>query len=228
MFIKKYIKGGIIIMQILAIIGIIGGIICSISDCLLDIKGKDNIKLGKHKYIESKWDTMNPNRFLFSSILVMFAVPMFSCGFLALMSTIYDKHQTLSTVLSIIFLLGAMGGFMIHTVLCLVPRIYQVTIKKSNFELAEELLDKIFKQIMIPFIILYSSLVIIPAIAVMILIITGILPLPLWCILLNPIIFQIIGLLLRRTKLSMFVDAPSIFAASLGISMYGVLALVLL
>ncbi len=215
-------------IQILAIIGILGGIICSISDCLLDLKGSENKQLGNMKYIESSWETMSQKRFFLSGILVMFAVPMLTCGFIALMMTIYDSNQTLSIVLSIIFMLGAMGGFMIHTVLCLAPTIYQITIKKSNFELAEELLDKIFKQIMIPFITLYSLAVIVPSIAIIILIITNILPLPLWCILLNPVIFQIIGILLRRTKVKIFIDAPSIFAASLGLGMYGVLALMML
>ncbi len=32
--------------NIMAVIGIIGGILCAIADCLLDIKGADNEKLG--------------------------------------------------------------------------------------------------------------------------------------------------------------------------------------
>ena len=93
-------------------------------------------------------------------------------------------------------------------------------------ELAEEVINSIFRQIYVPFFTLYTMLVIIPAIAVMVFIIKGVLPLPLWCVLLNPVVFQIIGFILRATKLKIFIDAPSCCAASLGLAAYGVLALI--
>lgn len=117
---------------------------------------------------------------------------------------------------------------MIHTVLCLAPTIYKTILKKSDFDLVEDVLGVIMKQISVPFFTQYIALVIIPAIAIIVLIVMGILPLPLWCVLLNPVVFQVIGLLLRATKLKIFIDAPSIFAASLGLGMYGVLALMLI
>lgn len=201
---------------------------CSISDCLLDIKGVDNYKVGDSKYIESAWETMSPKRFFWSTILATFAVPMYTCGFIALMLCLYDTEPTLSVAFSIVFMVGAMGGYMIHTILCLVPTIYLTITKKSGFDLAEEVLGRMLKQITLPFVTLYTAAVIVPAIAVMSFILLGILPLPLWCILLNPVVFQIIGWLLRATKCILFVDMPGIFAASLGIGMYGVLALMLL
>ena len=81
-------------------------------------------------------------------------------------------------------------------------------------------------RLFVPFFTLYTMLVIIPAIAVMAFIIKGVLPLPLWCVLLNPVVFQIIGFILRATKLKIFIDAPSCCAASLGLAAYGVLALI--
>lgn len=212
-------------IETFSILGILGGILSSIADCFLDIKGVGNQKLGK--YVESNWEKMAPKRFLWSTILCMFAVPMITCGFLALMMVLYNTHQTLAFVLGSIFLFGAMGCIMIHTCICLAPRIYQIIIKKSDIDLVNEVLDAVMKQISLPFFTQYIASVIIPAIAVMILIFQGILPLPLWCVLLNPVIFQIIGLLLRATKCKLFIDAPSIFAASLGLGMYGVLALML-
>lgn len=214
-------------IQILAVLGVIGGILCATADCLFDLKGADNIKQGVHKQIDSKWDTMSPKRFLYSTILVMFAVPMYSCGVIALMMKLHTTHQALALIIGGIFLFGAMGGIMIHTVLCLSPTIYKTIMKKSDFDLAEDVLMVIFKQISVPFFTQYAALVIVPAIAIMVLIIMGILPLPLWCVLLNPVVFQIVGLLLRATKCKIFIDAPSIFAASLGLGMYGVLALML-
>lgn len=116
---------------------------------------------------------------------------------------------------------------MIHIFLCLLPNIYKKIIEKSDMELAENVIESAFRQIYVPFFSLYSMLVIFPAIAIMVLIVTGILPLPLWCVILNPFVIQIIGLLFRATGIKWFIDAPSCCAASLGLAMYGVLALML-
>ncbi len=210
---------------VLAIIGIVGGVLCATADLFLDIKGSDNRKLGKMGVIDSAWERMAHFRFVLSGILVMFAVPMYSCGFISLMQLDGD-YAISAMILRIIFLCGAMGGFMIHIFLCLQPTIYQIIMKKNDQELAEEVINSIFRQIYVPFFTLYTMLVIIPAIAVMAFIIKGVLPLPLWCVLLNPVVFQIIGFILRATKLKIFIDAPSCCAASLGLAAYGVLALI--
>lgn len=209
-------------------IGIIGGFLCAIADCLLDLKGADNKKLGKLRVIDSKWSEMAHWRFVWSDILAMFAVPMYSCGFIALMLQLYKTNNKLAIALTVIFLCGAMGGFMIHSFLCLNPTIFRKIKEKADVELAENVINSIFRQIYVPFFSLYIMLVIIPAIVVMVLIINGTLALPIWCILLNPVVFQVIGLLMRATKCKLFVDAPSICAASLGLAMYGVLALMVM
>ncbi len=210
---------------VLGIIGIIGGVLCAIADLLLDIKGPDNKKLGKMGVIDSAWERMAHFRFVLSGILAMFAVPMYSCGFISLMQM--DGNYAISAMIfRIIFLCGAMGGFMIHIFLCLQPTIYQVIMKKGDQQLAEEVINTSFRQIYVPFFTLYTMLVIIPAIAVMAFVIKGVLSLPLWCVLLNPVVFQIVGFLLRATKLKIFIDAPSCCAASLGLAAYGVLALI--
>lgn len=214
--------------QTLAIIGIIGGLLCALADLLLDLKGADNQKLGKQKIMDSKWSEMNHARFVWSGILAMFAVPMYSCGFIALMMQLHKTNAKLAIGMAVVFLCGAMGGFMIHTFLCLQPTIYNKIMEKSNLELAENVIESIFRQIYVPFFTLYSMLVIIPAIVVIVLIIMGVLQVPMWCILLNPLVIQIIGLVFRATKQKIFIDAPSCCAASLGLAMYGVLALMLI
>ena len=134
----------------------------------------------------------------------------------------------LSIGMTIMFLCGAMGGFMIHTFLCMMPTIYQKIMKKDHYELAEDVIEGVFRQIYVPFFVLYCMLVIFPALIVMVLIGFGVIALPLWCIILNPLVFQLIGLLFRATGLKIFIDAPSCCAASLGLVMYGVLALMLM
>ncbi len=215
-------------MRTLAIIGIIGGCLCAVADLLLDIKGAKNKKLGAMKVMDSAWMDMAHWRFVWSDIIAMFAVPMYSCGFIALMSAIYKTHSAISLTLSAIFLCGAMGGFMIHTFLCLQPTIYQIVMKNNEESLAEEIVSSIFRQIYVPFFVLYSMLVIIPSVAVVVLIFLGIIPLPLWCVILNPLVIQVIGLLFRATKLDIFIDAPSCCAASLGLACYGILALMVM
>ncbi|MDD6306461.1 MAG: hypothetical protein PUA75_05880 [Clostridiales bacterium] len=215
-------------VKILAIIGIIGGMLCAVADLLLDLKGYGNQKLGKMKIIDSKWKVMSHGRFVWSDILAMFAVPMYTCGFVALMLQLHKVKAELSIGMTVMFLCGAMGGFMIHTFLCMMPTVYQKIMEKGDVEMAEDVIEGVFRQIYVPFFVLYSMLVIIPALIIMVLIILKVIELPLWCMILNPLVFQLIGLLFRATGLKIFVDAPSCCAASLGLAMYGVLALILI
>lgn len=212
-------------MKILAIIGIIGGLLCAAADLFLDIKGPDNKKIGKMGAIDSKWTQMAHGRFVCSDILAMFAVPMYSCGFIALMQKVAQTHKNLAIAGTVIFLCGAMGGFMIHTFLCMMPTIYQKITKVNEESLAIEVIESVFRQIYVPFFVLYIMLVIIPSIMVMIMILSGVIVVPLWGLVLNPLVIQIIGLGFRATRLKIFIDAPSCCAASIGLAMYGVLAL---
>lgn len=212
--------------EIMAIIGIIGGLMCASADLLLDLKGAKNEKLGKLKVIDSMWVEMAEWRFVASIIIAMFAVPMYTCGFYALMNRVDVTHGTLAIIMKTIFTVGAMGGFMIHTFLCSMPGVYRDIMEKDNFELAETVVNNFFRRIYVPFFTLYSMLVIIPSIAVIIMICMGILPLPLWTVILNPLVIQVIGLMFRATKLDIFIDAPSCCAASIGLACYGILAIV--
>lgn len=90
---------------------------------------------------------------------------------------------------------------MIHTFLCLMPTVYQKIMDKTDFSLAENVISSLFRQIYVPFYTLYSMLVIIPAIAVIVLIVNGTLELRLWCVIMNPVVFQVIGLLFRATEM---------------------------
>lgn len=69
---------------------------------------------------------------------------------------------------------------------------------------------------------------IIAAIVVMGLIIGGLIQAPLWCVILNPVVFQLIGLIFCATNLDIFIDVPSCCAASLGLAAYGVRAVICL
>ncbi len=213
---------------VLAFGGIVGGLLCAVADLLLDLKGPKNKKLGNLKVIDSMWEEMPHYRFVVSTILAMFAVPLYCCGVLALSNLMMDSHYVFAITFRAIAIIGAMGGFMIHTYLTLCPTMYQIIKKESSFELAEKVINGTFRQIYVPFFTLYTMLVIIPSGMMIFAIIGGIVAAPLWCIALNPVVFQVIGLLFRATKLDIFIDAPSCCAASLGLGAYGALALIII
>lgn len=54
---------------ILSVIGIIGGLLCAAADMLLDIKGKDNVKCGTNKILDSNWVKMPSWHFVVSIIV---------------------------------------------------------------------------------------------------------------------------------------------------------------
>ena len=210
----------------LSIIGFFGGLLCAIADMLLDIKGKDNLKCGTKKIMDSNWVKMPSWRFITSIIIVMFAVPMYSMGVLSLANQIALNNKSLGDLLKLSIFIGAMGGFFIHTLICIVPIIYKEIMKENNFELADRVITNVYKAVKIPFVVLYIILILIPAIIVIFSINTGLLYVPKWFVLLNPVTFQIIGWVLRAIKKDWFYEVPSIFMASLGLAMYGIIGIV--
>jgi len=207
----------------LSIIGIIGGLICAIADMLLDIKGKDNIKCGTNKMLDSNWQYMKEWRFSTSAIMAMIAVPMYSMGVISLGNQIGIHNELLGNGLKLSIFVGGMGGFFIHVFICTVPVIYKVIIKNNDFELADRVLNRAFKVVRVPFGVLYLVLMIFPTLIVCCSIVTGLLNVPTWFVLLNPVAFQLLGWLLRILKKEWFYEVPAICAASLGLAMFGVI-----
>ena len=210
----------------LSVIGVIGGLMCAIADMLLDIKGKDNIKLGRKKIIDLNWVKMKDWRFVASSVIAMFAVPMYSMGIISLGNQIGIYNEPLGSVLKLTIFIGAMGGFFIHTLVCVTPIIHKEIMRDDNFDLAERVITRMFNAVSVPFGILNLILMLGPTIIVCYSIITGLLNVPTWFVLLNPVVFQLLGWILRTVKRRWFYEIPSIFAASLGLSMYGVIGII--
>ena len=105
-----------------SIIGLMGGIICAVADILLDLKGKDNKKLGKNGIIDSNWEKMSEWRFKASVLVVMLAVPMYALGMWSLSEQI---GGSVGAMLRAVTFIGSIGGFFIHAFLCLLPIIYK-------------------------------------------------------------------------------------------------------
>lgn len=90
--------------------------------------------------------------------------------------------------------------------------------KRGTLEIADDALETLYKQIMPTFFVSYLILMI-PTISTLIAIFSGALAVPMWCILLNPIIFLMIGIGFRKIDPVRFQDLPGICMPSLGLSM---------
>lgn len=213
---------------LLAILGICGGFLCAIADLFLDLKGVNNRKLGRMGAVDSAWERMPHYRFTVSMILALVAVPLYACGAIALGTVMKAEHPVFALIFEIVMLVGAMGGFMIHTFLTSCPTMYKAVYSRSSRELAIETVEKTFSHIFPAFLICYVALVIVSSGMAIVAIVLGFVDVPIWCVLLNPVVFQVVGLLFRATKLKCFIDAPSCCAASLGLAMFGVIALLAL
>ncbi len=212
---------------LLSTLGIVGGILCAIADMFLDMKGKDNKKLGDVSgLIESNWIKMSAWRFGVSIALAAIAVPLYSCGVVSLALQILKNNEFLAYSLLACIFIGAMGGFFIHSMICIMPIIYKELMEKADFARAEGVIDRVWKTIRIPFVILYIILVIGTSVLIVTAILTHAIDVPWWCVFLNPVVFQIVGLLLRVVKKDWFYDLPSICAASLGLASIGVIGLI--
>lgn len=57
-------------------------------------------------------------------------------------------------------------------------------------------------------------------------ILTGALAVPKWFVLLNPFVFLLIGMELRKAKPDVFYDLPGIILPSLGMGMFGLIGMI--
>lgn len=205
---------------IFSIIGLFGGILCACADLLLDLKGKDNKKIGKYGFIDSKWSEMNDKRFGASIVMAMTAVPMYALGMYSLGCQI---GEGLGAAMKFAALVGSMGGFFIHAFLCLMPVIYKTI---SDEALGEKVINRMYETIKLPFYLLYFILTLAPTILTDIAIFGGNIDVPMYCALLNPIVFLIVGVLLRVIKYDWFYDLPGICMPSLGLGMFGLIGII--
>lgn len=203
-----------------SIIGLMGGILCAVADMLLDLKGKDNKKLGKNGIIDSNWEKMSEWRFKASVLVVMVAVPMYALGMWSLSEQV---GGTIGTMLRAATFIGSMGGFFIHAFLCLLPIVYK---NSTDKEQAVTVIDKMYETIKIPFLILYLILTLASTVLVIISIANGSLDVPWFCYILNPIVFMIIGISLRFVNHDLFCDLPGICMPSLGLGMFGLIGII--
>jgi len=205
-------------------LGIIGGLLCAVGDSLLDFKGAGNQKLGSKKMIDSKWLDMSFGRFDTSIILAAIGVPLYFLGFIAMRNQIALNDERLALIFFLVAMVGTTGGLFIHATVCLSPIIYKTLQEKVAFEVIDELINRIFKAVLVPFAVLFFCLVIGTSGIVIYAILTDVLSLSRWFIFLTPLSLMLIGWIFRLINKEIFADFPGIVMPSVGIAMIGLMA----
>jgi hypothetical protein len=102
------------------IFGITGGLFCAFADILLDLKGKNNIKSGPAKIIDSNWQIMSEWRFNASISIAALGVPMYLLGFLGMANQLAQNNKTVSMIFLIFSIIGYPAGCLstLHYVSC--------------------------------------------------------------------------------------------------------------
>lgn len=210
-----------------SILGLIGGLLCCAGDILLDMKGPGNKKLGTSKNIDSNWLNMAEWRFGASILCAMFGDIGIGFGFLSIADQIKQSHPKLAAVMAVTAYVGVIGGFFIHTFLCVQAVIYKRIMSggEKNFDIADNALEGMYKAITVPFFFMYAVLMT-ADVTVIIAVLCGALAVPKWMAILNSIVFLIIGITLRKIDVKKFQDLPGIIMPSLGLAMVGLIGIV--
>ena len=209
---------------IFSCLGLAGGLLCCTGDILFDLKGPGNKKLGTSKNIDSNWIKMSDWRFGLSIALALVGDALVCLGFYSLGMQIAATHPILGYLTLGFGYFGSFAGILIHTLCCLQALIYKGAMKRGSLEIADDILEKIYKQVMIPFFAGYISLLA-PTVTVIIAICNGALDVPKLCVLLNPLVFLIFGLTCRKINPVKFQDLPGIIMPSLGLGMFGLIGM---
>ena len=210
--------------MIFGLCGFVGCLFCACGDLLLDLKGKDNKKLGKYGLMDSAWDWMDEKRFTRSILLAMVGTPLSFLGMTAMAGQLALANRTFALVFWLSCVAGCAGSFFIHTIICLFPVIYKNMAPKHGFEEAERMVNVVYEAIRIPFWILYALLVVVPSFMVIYALAAHYLNLSRWFILLTMPCLMAFGGILQKLKWEWFCDLPMVITPSLGLSMFGLMA----
>lgn len=167
------------------IFGIISGLIASFADVPLVMPNQsENLKLSG---VCPWWGDVTSKRFKVSFWLSFLGQPGGYIVMWLLADMISNGNVALAGILKVMTLLGCYTGLMSHVVFCLKPLLYQRLCKKMSDDESNEVIkaiDQVFNPPMyLAGVVLWLGL----AVTVIVAILTGALPVPKWCVVLNPI-----------------------------------------
>lgn len=209
-----------------SILGLLGGICCAIGDLLLDLKGKDNMKIGTTGVIESNWVRMANWRFKVSLIFGCIGTFMIGIGLYSIGNQISASNFFLSEILNLLAILTAMTGFFVHSFICVAPIIYKAVLSKGDRDLAEYTIIELLSAIKIVFGLLYVVIILVPTGLIIYCILSHLLDVPTWFIMLNPLVFLTIGIISKKIYPKWFYELPGIVMPSLGMGMFGLIGII--
>lgn len=99
-------------------------------------------------------------RFGFSIALAMIGDALVGLGFYSIGMQIAEKYSLLGYLTIGFGYFGAMAGIFIHSFLCIQALIYKGAMIHGNLKIADDILEKIYKQIMPTFLIGYAALLV--------------------------------------------------------------------
>ena len=209
----------------LSVFGLIGGLLCAAGDILFDLKGNNNQKTGPDGNIDTNWVKMSDWRFVASIIVAFFGDMAAMLGLYSLGMQIAEKNTILGYVTTICGCAGTIGGFFVHSTLCIQPLLYKRLVEYGHADLVDKIFPTFYKAAIFPFFFGYILLMV-PSVTSVIAILTGCLDVPKWFALLNSIVFMIIGITLRKLNRRVFCDLPGIIMPSMGLAMLGLIGIV--
>ncbi|OUM61455.1 hypothetical protein PIROE2DRAFT_12556 [Piromyces sp. E2] len=201
-----------------SIVGFFGGILCSIADLLLDLKGKDDKEVNN---IHTNWKKMSAWRFRWSINIAAIAVPMYNLGFFSLSNQVAEASPTLSIVFKVLGYLSNVLAFYIHATICYAPCIYKEL--QDDVKAAEKAIKGLLDGAKIPLVFGYIFLIFGMSGTVAYALIADYIHLSNFFILLTPFCTLTIGMVLRSLKHDWFYDLPGIIMPSMGIGFIGLM-----
>ena len=132
---------------VFSVLGLIGGLLCCVGDILFDLKGRGNQKLGTSKNIDSNWLKMADWRFGLSIALAMIGDAFVGLGFYSIGMQIAETHPVLGYLTIGFGYFGSIAGVFIHAFVCLQALIYKGAMKHGDLQIADDILEKLYKQI---------------------------------------------------------------------------------
>jgi len=201
-----------------------GGLLCAFGDILLDLKGKNNVKSGPARIIDSNWQIMSEWRFSVSILVAAIGVPLYLFSFLGMANQLAQSNKTVAMAFLVFSVVGASGGLFIHASVCFLPIISKTLTKNGiNKDIVENVIAKIYKAVKIPLFVMFFSLVIATSAILIYAIIRSYLNVPSVFVILNPLGLTLIGWLFRLMNKKIFCDLPGIIMPSVGIAMIGLM-----
>lgn len=142
--------------MIFAVIAAIAGFCYSIADYLLEYLPHVSETLDKFGVVESAWTDMSSGRFGVSLFMSAILTPFFVAGYVCIYRQIKNSSPKLSNAFVITALIGGLGDFFIHAILCIMPIVYKSVYSLEGQGAAVHVLEDMTGSFIIPFYVYFA------------------------------------------------------------------------